>query len=169
MAGEFPPGVRNRTGATGVRTKSPVSATDNETLHKIEKQKDAAVGPYRKQSERGYKFGLLLMIIAGFVTRFWKLNHPNQVVFDEVHFGKVRLPSITSNPLSLHASELKLTCVRYRYFSLHLMYDPPPPPKQALSTWKHGRLLCVQLHACLFSKSVLTHTSITVPTRNIFL
>lgn len=29
------------------------------------------------------------MITAlAFFTRFYKLNHPNEVVFDEVHFGK---------------------------------------------------------------------------------
>lgn len=28
------------------------------------------------------------MVVAGFVTRFWRLDFPSHVVFDEVHFGK---------------------------------------------------------------------------------
>jgi dolichyl-phosphate-mannose-protein mannosyltransferase len=34
--------------------------------------------------------GLLLLVLTGaaFVTRFYKIWHPDQVVFDEVHFGK---------------------------------------------------------------------------------
>eukprot|EP00731_Ephydatia_muelleri_P024850 Em0016g1121a len=28
------------------------------------------------------------MVVAGFVTRFWRLDYPSHVVFDEVHFGK---------------------------------------------------------------------------------
>lgn len=38
------------------------------------------------------------MITAlAFFTRFYKLNHPNEVVFDEVHFGK--FASYVSIPL----------------------------------------------------------------------
>jgi dolichyl-phosphate-mannose-protein mannosyltransferase len=29
------------------------------------------------------------MTLLAFVTRFYGISHPNQVVFDEVHFGKV--------------------------------------------------------------------------------
>ncbi|GAB7365888.1 hypothetical protein MBLNU230_g7218t1 [Neophaeotheca triangularis] len=35
-----------------------------------------------------YKLGLAVVTILAFVTRFWGITHPNQVVFDEVHFGK---------------------------------------------------------------------------------
>lgn len=31
---------------------------------------------------------VFLLLAAGFATRFWMLANPNQVVFDEVHFGK---------------------------------------------------------------------------------
>ena len=54
------------------------------------------------KSEWDYKAALLVITILAFVTRFWGINHPNEVVFDEVHFGKVRNPvaaaSARSNP-----------------------------------------------------------------------
>nr|CAG8642805.1 12793_t:CDS:10 [Entrophospora candida] len=31
---------------------------------------------------------LLILTILSFITRFWNINYPTQVVFDEVHFGK---------------------------------------------------------------------------------
>ena len=97
MSGESPQlGVRQRTGggATRKRSKSPAvsppHSTDNETHAKIAKQKSAGTGPYKQPSENGYRIALVLVTIAAFITRFWKINHPDQVVFDEVHFGKVR-------------------------------------------------------------------------------
>lgn len=42
------------------------------------------------QREWDYKLALAVITILAFVTRFWGISHPNQVVFDEVHFGKVR-------------------------------------------------------------------------------
>ncbi|KAF8426257.1 Dolichyl-phosphate-mannose-protein mannosyltransferase-domain-containing protein [Tirmania nivea] len=92
MSGESPQlGVRQRTGggATRKRSKSPaVGNTDDETHAKIAKQKSAGTGPYKQPSEKGYRIALALVTIAAFITRFWKINHPDQVVFDEVHFGK---------------------------------------------------------------------------------
>jgi len=44
----------------------------------------------KNKSEWDYRIACVLLTVAAFVTRFWALNHPNQVVFDEVHFGKVR-------------------------------------------------------------------------------
>lgn len=41
-------------------------------------------------SDWDYKLGLFVITILSFVTRFWGISHPNEVVFDEVHFGKVR-------------------------------------------------------------------------------
>ena len=36
-----------------------------------------------------YRVALGIITIAAFATRFWGISHPNEVVFDEVHFGKV--------------------------------------------------------------------------------
>ncbi|KAI9894234.1 MAG: hypothetical protein M1814_004088 [Vezdaea aestivalis] len=35
-----------------------------------------------------YKIAFAIITILGFATRFWGISHPNEVVFDEVHFGK---------------------------------------------------------------------------------
>jgi dolichyl-phosphate-mannose-protein mannosyltransferase len=43
-----------------------------------------AAGP-----EWDYRIALIIITVAAFITRFWGISHPNEVVFDEVHFGKV--------------------------------------------------------------------------------
>lgn len=43
----------------------------------------------KKQSEWDYKLALVVLTALAFVTRFYKISYPNEVVFDEVHFGKV--------------------------------------------------------------------------------
>lgn len=40
-------------------------------------------------SEWDYKLAIAVITALAFVTRFWGIGHPNEVVFDEVHFGKV--------------------------------------------------------------------------------
>lgn len=40
--------------------------------------------------EWDYRIALGIITLAAFVTRFWGISHPNEVVFDEVHFGKVK-------------------------------------------------------------------------------
>lgn len=40
-------------------------------------------------SEWDYKLALAIITALAFGTRFFGINHPNEVVFDEVHFGKV--------------------------------------------------------------------------------
>ncbi|KAL9085343.1 MAG: hypothetical protein Q9165_007634 [Trypethelium subeluteriae] len=39
-------------------------------------------------SDWDYKLALAVITIAALATRFWGITHPDQVVFDEVHFGK---------------------------------------------------------------------------------
>ena len=40
-------------------------------------------------SQWDYKLGFAIVTLLAFATRFWGISHPNEVVFDEVHFGKV--------------------------------------------------------------------------------
>lgn len=40
-------------------------------------------------SELDYKIALAVITVLAFISRFWGISHPNEVVFDEVHFGKV--------------------------------------------------------------------------------
>lgn len=44
--------------------------------------------PSSGASERDYKVTLAFITALAFLTRFWSIGHPNEVVFDEVHFGK---------------------------------------------------------------------------------
>ncbi|KAH8732906.1 Dolichyl-phosphate-mannose-protein mannosyltransferase-domain-containing protein [Phaeosphaeriaceae sp. PMI808] len=49
------------------------------------------VKPYKTQqqgSEWDYKLAISVLTVLAFITRFWGIKHPDQVVFDEVHFGK---------------------------------------------------------------------------------
>ncbi|KAG4441152.1 hypothetical protein IFR05_003373 [Cadophora sp. M221] len=39
-------------------------------------------------AEWDYRIAITLITILAFITRFWGISHPNEVVFDEVHFGK---------------------------------------------------------------------------------
>lgn len=48
--------------------------------------------PYKlaqQGSEWDYKIAISVLTVLAFITRFWGIRHPDQVVFDEVHFGKV--------------------------------------------------------------------------------
>jgi dolichyl-phosphate-mannose-protein mannosyltransferase len=55
----------------------------------------------RPTAEWDYRIALAIITVLAFVTRFWGISHPNEVVFDEVHFGKV-FKSMPYHPLNLH-------------------------------------------------------------------
>ncbi|TVY75970.1 Dolichyl-phosphate-mannose--protein mannosyltransferase [Lachnellula suecica] len=38
--------------------------------------------------EWDYRIAISVITVLAFITRFWGISHPNEVVFDEVHFGK---------------------------------------------------------------------------------
>lgn len=44
----------------------------------------------RASKQWDYKLALGVITLLAFATRFFGISHPNEVVFDEVHFGKVR-------------------------------------------------------------------------------
>jgi dolichyl-phosphate-mannose-protein mannosyltransferase len=48
-----------------------------------------AVAAARKQSEWDYWLAMIVLTVLAFATRFYRIDYPNEVVFDEVHFGKV--------------------------------------------------------------------------------
>lgn len=67
--------------------KSPTvlsAARENGELDVILKETKQAI-----TSEWDYKLALAIITALAFLTRFWGIGHPNEVVFDEVHFGKV--------------------------------------------------------------------------------
>lgn len=62
---------------------SPKSEFSKDQLDGLQPQKSGAA------AEWDYVIALFIITAIAFVTRFWGISHPNEVVFDEVHFGKV--------------------------------------------------------------------------------
>jgi len=93
MSLQAPDSVRQRKGANGKRKASPspspepVAPRENDIKIVASAKKEVQVG---EKSEWDFKLALVVVTIVAFITRFWGIRHPNQVVFDEVHFGKVR-------------------------------------------------------------------------------
>lgn len=79
--------IRQKGGQSTKKT-GPTSPTSSEAprdgLQDLQQSAKSAL-----TSEWDYKLALFLITTIAFVTRFWGINHPNEVVFDEVHFGKV--------------------------------------------------------------------------------
>lgn len=63
----------------------PVPVKDDPLDAIIRSTKQAAT------SEWDFKLAFAIITALAFITRFWGIGHPNEVVFDEVHFGKVCL------------------------------------------------------------------------------
>ncbi|KAI9811006.1 MAG: hypothetical protein M1832_001083 [Thelocarpon impressellum] len=78
------PGVRQR--KKGGATKDAAAAVpQNEALDMLA----GANGPARAiSSQWDYKLALTVITALAFATRFYGISHPDEVVFDEVHFGK---------------------------------------------------------------------------------
>ncbi|KAF4311212.1 Glycosyl transferase family 39 [Botryosphaeria dothidea] len=66
-------------------TPNPDSPAEkiNGALSRAHSEAAAKIG-----KEWDYKIALVVVTLLGFWTRFWGITHPDQVVFDEVHFGK---------------------------------------------------------------------------------
>ena len=71
------PVKKSATASPGTREDEPSGIPDT-------KKENSSVS-----SEWDYKLALGIITVLAFVTRFWGISHPNEVVFDEVHFGKV--------------------------------------------------------------------------------
>ncbi|KAK0925054.1 Dolichyl-phosphate-mannose--protein mannosyltransferase 4 [Friedmanniomyces endolithicus] len=83
------PNGKKRTGGTTMPTtdgSSDGSLMNGNMGEKIEQVKQK--GKEVVQRDWDYKLALAIITVLAFVTRFWGISHPNQVVFDEVHFGK---------------------------------------------------------------------------------
>lgn len=79
-------GSNNKRGTTPTPNDSRMNghSSANEVLDRAKQ-----TGKEAASNDWDYKLGLAVVTILAFVTRFWGITHPNQVVFDEVHFGKV--------------------------------------------------------------------------------
>ncbi|CZS99904.1 protein O-mannosyl-transferase 1 [Rhynchosporium graminicola] len=61
-------------------------ATPQDTdLDVLVKAKLETIAP---RAEWDFRIAVTIITILAFITRFWGISHPNEVVFDEVHFGK---------------------------------------------------------------------------------
>jgi dolichyl-phosphate-mannose-protein mannosyltransferase len=76
----------SRKGAS-VSTKKKVEGAVDQTNEYLSQLKSDTKQVASKDWD--YKLALLVITVFGFATRFYAITHPNQVVFDEVHFGKV--------------------------------------------------------------------------------
>jgi dolichyl-phosphate-mannose-protein mannosyltransferase len=87
------PAVRQRASkkkasqAVSNTTLGPGSGSEDELLKGRDRSPKALVSFGHAQGP--FRFWLAVVTILAFLTRFYKINHPNEVVFDEVHFGKV--------------------------------------------------------------------------------
>lgn len=72
-------------GTTPLPDSDQLASKGQDVLDEIQQQTKKAV-----TVEWDYKLALVVITVLAFLTRFWGITHPDQVVFDEVHFGKVR-------------------------------------------------------------------------------
>ncbi|CAK7238521.1 Dolichyl-phosphate-mannose--protein mannosyltransferase 4 [Sporothrix eucalyptigena] len=76
--------LRQRNVGGGSKKKDGASSdSDLDTILKAKAASKKAAG-----SQREYQITAVLITALAFLTRFWGISHPDEVVFDEVHFGK---------------------------------------------------------------------------------
>lgn len=78
-----PGGLRQRNVPSKKADSTAPVETDYSKLAKAHQSKA------KEDKERDYKLAFVVITVLAFITRFWGISHPNEVVFDEVHFGKV--------------------------------------------------------------------------------
>lgn len=82
-----PQGSLRQRNVPGASKKNDEKSSQPMDLKDIKKAaKGQPVGP-----ERDHQAAFTVITVLAFITRFWGISHPNEVVFDEVHFGKVRI------------------------------------------------------------------------------
>lgn len=77
------PALRQRAG----KEKNKANGKVDQAGEVIEQAWEATKQEVSKEWD--YKLALGIISVLAFVTRFYLIHHPNEVVFDEVHFGKV--------------------------------------------------------------------------------
>ncbi|KAI9373171.1 Dolichyl-phosphate-mannose-protein mannosyltransferase-domain-containing protein [Aspergillus egyptiacus] len=74
------PSLRKR---GGKKEDSPVSSDSS-----LATSSPAQLTKTPRSSEWDYRLAITILTVLAFITRFYKISYPDQVVFDEVHFGK---------------------------------------------------------------------------------
>lgn len=85
-----PAGVRHRGPKDKKRPTTPNPEVASEKISNVV-EKARSEFKSHQGGEWDYKIAIAIITILAFITRFWGISHPSQVVFDEVHFGKVCL------------------------------------------------------------------------------
>ncbi|KAI0140940.1 glycosyltransferase family 39 protein [Hypoxylon sp. NC0597] len=76
---------RNVPGSAKKQSASASPAGTDTEFDSLVKTNKKATG---SNSELDYKIAFTVITVLAFISRFWGISHPNEVVFDEVHFGK---------------------------------------------------------------------------------
>ncbi len=85
--------LRQRNVPSSSKKKGVSPAGTDSEVDLFDKVKKQLAGP-ASSSEWDYKIAFVVITILAFISRFWGISHPNEVVFDEVHFGKVSIRPI---------------------------------------------------------------------------
>ncbi|KAK7719559.1 Dolichyl-phosphate-mannose--protein mannosyltransferase 4 [Diaporthe eres] len=83
--------VSSSTSKEGLRQRNVAGSKKNgaaSTADDVEIDKLLKANAPTNNSDLQYKIALAIITALAFVTRFWGISHPSEVVFDEVHFGK---------------------------------------------------------------------------------
>lgn len=145
-----PSGIRHR----GPKDKKrPVTPNPETVSEKVSNVVDKAKRDFRPNQggEWDYKVAITIITILAFITRFWGINYPSQVVFDEVHFGKVRSNTRTSRKQHFRcncklSARLTSCAVRFVLPSRNLFLRCSPSLRKAslrirrLASWIQGRI-----------------------------
>lgn len=75
--------LRQRAGKEKTKVNGKVDHMESELKSALTSVKDNAAKDW------DYKVAIGIITLLSFLTRFTGISHPNEVVFDEVHFGKV--------------------------------------------------------------------------------
>jgi dolichyl-phosphate-mannose-protein mannosyltransferase len=73
----------------GSKARSPTKESSGKNVHNDALDILAKGNTPNAPSQWDYKLALAVITVMAFATRFYGISHPNEVVFDEVHFGKV--------------------------------------------------------------------------------
>jgi hypothetical protein len=129
MAPSPPPPNTLRQRNVGAATKKPKDGASSDV--ELDKLVKAASAKTSASSERDYQAVFVVITALAFLTRFWGISHPNEVVFDEVHFGKVRTPSYPSSRLPLTTKLTLLLPVRLVLPREDVLFRCPSSLRQA--------------------------------------
>ncbi|KAI5926805.1 dolichyl-phosphate-mannose-proteinmannosyltransferase [Camillea tinctor] len=77
--------LRQRNVPGSSKQKNEGSADAGPVLDEVAKPSKKTSG---SNSELNYRIAFGVITVLAFISRFWGISHPNEVVFDEVHFGK---------------------------------------------------------------------------------